>query len=131
MSGLIVGLAVGFAVAGGTAAVSLSIAGDVAGGLLGAVVRDPNLMKSRSRPVRDGLTGAFVGAVAGGLLGYGIETGAALINGTPTTPAANNAPVTLVQNCRDQAAPGDSIVFEQNAQGQPTCRVVKAPAPQQ
>jgi hypothetical protein len=129
MGGLAIGLAVGFAVAGGAISASLSVAGDFVGGLVGAVTRDQRLMNQKSHPLRDGLIGAFVGAAAGGLLGIGIEKGMDMLgNDAPDAPTGPKA--VLQQNCRDSAAPGDSIVFEQNELGQPVCRVVKAPAPQ-
>ena len=123
MGALTIGLTAGFAVAGGAIGLFGSIAGGFLGAIIGGLAGDRRFVDNVS-PVKDGLVGAFTGAVAGLGLGFTIETAYDYM----TAPAAQPAPAAAQQgnvaaDCMKRLEQGQSVTLAKTAEGQFVCVV--------
>lgn len=125
MSGLMIGLMVGLGVAGGVVGFIGHVMGDFFIGLIHAF-GGSNSHKSSS-PLASTVIGAGLGVALGAGIGYVADGGTAAVRDTKAPVQSPSAAMTKA--CRDNAQPGDTITFGTDAQGQPTCNVVRAPHP--
>ena len=123
MGALTIGLTAGFAVAGGAIGLFGSIAGGFLGAFIGGLAGDRRFVDNVN-PVKDGLVGAFTGAVVGLGLGFTIETAYDYM----TTPTTQPAPAAAQQgnvaaDCMKRLEQGQSVTLAKTAEGQFVCVV--------
>lgn len=128
MGALTIGLTAGFAIAGGAVGFFGSIAGGFIGAVIGGVMGDRRLVDNVN-PVKDGLVGAFTGAVAGLGLGFTIETAYDYLGApTPAQPAATAAPQSdVAADCMKRLEQGQSVTLAKTADGQYACVIKPRP----
>lgn len=124
MGALTIGLTAGFAIAGGAVGFFGSIAGGFLGAFIGGFTGDRRFVDNVN-PVKDGLVGAFTGAVAGLGLGFTIETAYDYLS-TPTAQPVPAATATVPQNdiaadCMKRLEQGQSVTLAKTAEGQYVC----------
>lgn len=127
MGALTIGLTVGFAVAGGAVGFFGSIAGGFIGAIIGGIGGDRRLVDNVN-PVKDGLVGAFTGAVAGLGLGVVIETASDYLSGPAAQPAATTQQQdNVAADCMKRLEGGQNVTLAKTADGQYACVIKPQP----